>query len=393
MRRIPFPAPSRLPWGLLGMLALVATTELLITRAALDFSTPAAECWRRAGRAATRTRDAKILCFGTSLVKTGILPRLIEARTGQRTANLAVFSGPIPASYYLLRRALGAGARPSALIIDCQNLAVPGRGHDEEVGEFLLDSRLWADLLGVGECLDLAWATRKPDFFVKTLLSWTLPSVKARFEIRAAVLGALGGQTDSPREVIRVHHRNWAANRGTHVFPHTDRAPIGNDEPAEAVRVIDAETIPPDDAVLDTLAGEYARRLVALADEHRIAIFWLLPPLPTKEQAKRTAKGEDVWIVRLARTMQVHARNLTIVDARPSRFDPSVFADAIHLDGKGAAIFSDAVGTAIARSVSDPATPTRLVRLPRYRDTTPGRSRVEDYAMSYLLLKAWGRVR
>jgi hypothetical protein len=393
MRRIPFRAPCRLPWGLLGMLALVATSEVLITRSALDFSTPAAECWRRAGRAATRAQDAKILCFGTSLTKTGILPRLIEARTGQRTTNLAVFSGPIPASYYLLRRALEAGARPSALIVDCQNLAIPGRCGEEEVSEYLLDSRLWTDLLGVRECLDLAWATRRPDFFVKTLLSWTLPSVKARFEIRAAVLGALNGQTDSPREVIRVHQRNWAANRGTHVFPHVDRAPTGNNGRVEAVTVIDAETIPPDDAVLDTLTGAYARRLVALADAHRIAIYWLMPPLPTREQAKRTGKGEDVWIIRLARTLQVHARNLTIVDGRASRFDPGVFADAIHLDGKGAAIFSDAVGTAIARTASDPATHTRLVRLPRYRDVSPGPARVEDYSMSYLTLKARGLVR
>jgi hypothetical protein len=375
------------------MIALVATTELLIDRSALDFSTPSAECWRRAGKLATQARDAKILCFGTSLVKTGILPRILQKRTGSRATNLAVYSGPIPASYFLLRRAVEAGARPSALVIDCQNLAVPGRRLEDQAAEYLLDTRLWTDLLDLRDCLDLAWSTRQPDFFVKTLLSWTFPSVKARFEIRAAALGALAGQTDSPREVIQVHRRNWAVNQGTHVFPHVEDRPLPQDEPGDAEKLVDPATIAPDDAVLDTLTGQYARRLVALANEHRIAIFWLLPPLRRQQQARRTGDGEDACQIRLARTMQAHADRLTIVDGRPSRFSPSVFADPIHLDAKGAAIFSDAVGTVMAHAFSDPTTPATLVTLPRYRDTMPDPSLFEDYKVSLVILKSRGLVR
>jgi hypothetical protein len=393
MSRIPLIARSRLPLGLLGMIVLVATTELLLTRSRLDFSTNGSECWRRTGKMARQVRGAKIVCLGTSLVKTGVLPRLLEERTGKPAINLAVYSGPIPASYYLLRRALVAGARPSAVVIDCQNLAVPGRRREDQVADFLFHTRLWADLLDVRECLDLAWSTRDADFFVRTMLSWVLPSAKARFEIRAAVLSALRGQLDSPREVAKVLERNWAMNRGTHVFPHVDRPPVGPDDLGGAETVVGPETVAPDDHVLDTLTGQYARRLVGLAREYRITIFWLMPPLPPREQANRTRTGVDACLIRLARTLQVRAHKLIVIDGRQSGYQPPVFADQVHLDRQGAATFSDEVGAVVARYFKNPSAVAPWVTLPRYRDFTPHPSMIEDYSVSYLKLKAWGVVR
>jgi hypothetical protein len=91
--------------------------------------------------------------------------------------------------------------------------------------------------------------------------------------------------------------------------------------------------------------------------------------------------------------MQAHSDRLTIVDARPSQFSPSVFADPIHLDAKGAAILSDAVGTVIDRSFADTTTRAPLVTLPRYHDTTPDTSLFEDYKVSLVIMKSLGRVR
>src|SRR5690242_12777653 len=111
----------RHPWpvGMLGMLALVLAAESYVARHDLDFATLWSANWRH-GAAAARREGPKsaVLAFGDSLVKDGVAAPVIEARLGRRAYNLAVFNGQAPASYFLLRRALDAGARPAAVLID-----------------------------------------------------------------------------------------------------------------------------------------------------------------------------------------------------------------------------------------------------------------------------------
>ena len=101
------------------MLALVAAAESWLAWHDVEFANYSAECWRMSGWAARHVRRSEVLCFGTSLSKHGVLPRVIEhLQTGKRAYNLAVFSGPVPASYFLLRRAGGGGVpdgRPDRL--------------------------------------------------------------------------------------------------------------------------------------------------------------------------------------------------------------------------------------------------------------------------------------
>lgn len=108
------------PLGLFGMLACVAIVELLLTRGEPDFLM----AWQvlvRYQSDASRRKDVpkdSVLCFGESLVSYGVVPSILEKRLGRRTFNLAVAGGKFPSSYFLLRRSLEAGARPSALVID-----------------------------------------------------------------------------------------------------------------------------------------------------------------------------------------------------------------------------------------------------------------------------------
>src|SRR5579883_1943148 len=110
-RHSPFPA------GLVGMLALVAAVEYSLARH--DFSVLSLTQWDgRASRQAAE-KEAKgcdVLIFGDSLVKLGVLPRVIEERSGLRSYSLAVAGSQPLASYFLLRRALNEGARPSAVV-------------------------------------------------------------------------------------------------------------------------------------------------------------------------------------------------------------------------------------------------------------------------------------
>src|SRR5438309_6558357 len=62
--------PGRCPWGLLGMIGIVAVVESYIAHHPAEFTDPSAYSWTLS-QAAMRSeaRSAEILCLGDSLVK------------------------------------------------------------------------------------------------------------------------------------------------------------------------------------------------------------------------------------------------------------------------------------------------------------------------------------
>src|SRR6185437_7339369 len=102
---------SPLPWGLLGTIVLVLGYEWFVSRNANDLTSPEPWEWAQSGQSDARDGPAnEILCFGSSVSSLGIMSRLIEQKTGKRTSNFAICAGAPTASYFLLRRALAAGA-------------------------------------------------------------------------------------------------------------------------------------------------------------------------------------------------------------------------------------------------------------------------------------------
>ena len=119
MTRTPRNRTGVVPWGLLGMLALMAASERYVKRHTLDFTRPEGWNWRMSGWAARReATQADVLCLGTSRAQQAIVPQVIEERSGMRAWNLATCWGQAPAYYYLLKRALEAGARPKAVVVE-----------------------------------------------------------------------------------------------------------------------------------------------------------------------------------------------------------------------------------------------------------------------------------
>src|SRR5262249_28496486 len=138
------------PAGLIGALALIAAAERVVARDDLDFTTEAALSWEICrAEARDKAPGRQILCLGDSLVKFSIVPGVFESRTGRKAYNLAAFGAPPPVSYFTLRRALDAGARPEAVIVDFH--PVRASAHPQAF------QRLWPELLDAGECADLAW--------------------------------------------------------------------------------------------------------------------------------------------------------------------------------------------------------------------------------------------
>jgi len=324
-----------IPWGFLGMVALVVVLEVSLVRQE-RFLTEHAACWRAKGLAASREAAAcEVLCLGDSQVEFGVLPRVIEARLGAdaRAYNLALHAGPPAATYFLLRRALDAGAKPRAVVVDFtpRQLARPP-GHDEP-------RHAWPDLASPGEAIDLASSTADPDLATEIWAGQVVASTKSRHEIRASIVKALAGQGFSFRPVTRLVRRNWQSNLGAHVLPEGGRTEAVPDPTSSDL--FDAWSC-------DPATARYVDRFLRLACARGIAVFWLLPPISPEFQARRDRLGLEAPYDAFLRARQAEFPGLVVVDGRHSGYGVSLFVDAIHLDRRGATALSDDLARRLA---------------------------------------------
>ena len=136
------------PWGFAGMLVLVLTIEGAVARRWLDFSDPVSLSWRFSAEAARLQAPGRdLLCLGDSLAKHGVIPAVVERQSNLRTVNLAAARCPTLMTYYLFRRALDAGAHPSAIVINTKQAVLIG-GPD-------YNAAYWPAVLSPWECLEL----------------------------------------------------------------------------------------------------------------------------------------------------------------------------------------------------------------------------------------------
>jgi hypothetical protein len=372
------------------MLVLVASAERWVARHDLDFSQTAPANWTYSGsQARRRTEPGVILTFGTSLAKFGVVSRVLEQETGRPAFNLAVCNGHMPSSYFLLKRALDAGARPSAVLVDCQEGPVPrdpsqARARAEAIR---VNLRNWPELLTWRECLDLAWEARDANFVGEMAVARALPSYKARFEIRSCVMAVLRGESGSSRTEVLASRRNWRVNRGTHLMPPRRDAP----EPDVGL-VAPTDPLAQHGPALDRfrrnkLTESYIRRFVTLAASRGIPVLWLLPPLPPGVVAERDRLGFTSYATRLARIAQAQSQSVTVIDGRRSGYRSEVFWDKAHLDGRGACSFTSDVGAVLARALDGPRPGPRWVTLPAYRERRPGPP-FEDLIASFAVVRS-----
>ncbi len=177
----------RTPIGFLGMIVLVTLVEGGFAGRHDRLATTWSDDWRETGRSAVRKSHGRdLLCFGDSQVKSGVVPSVLESRTGRRAYNLAVGAGSPIGSYFLFRRALDAGARPEAVVLD----AIP---HILSDADGWYHRRLWPEMLGLRDLLDLAWTSRDPELFAALLGARFVPSYRGRFEARTRIRAAFRG--------------------------------------------------------------------------------------------------------------------------------------------------------------------------------------------------------
>ncbi len=166
------------------MVLLLGVVESIVAHHEPGFASSGPWDWHQASKRAERAaRTCDVLCFGDSQLKLGVVPGVIEERTGRRAFNLALIGGQMPAATVLLRRALDAGARPSAVVLETLPPLLSA-GVDR-------NDRQWPELLDLSECVELARTEADPSLFARLALAGALPSVRARHDVRAAIRSAL----------------------------------------------------------------------------------------------------------------------------------------------------------------------------------------------------------
>jgi hypothetical protein len=361
---------GRLPLGLLGMAGLLLAVEGFVARDDVHFATDWSADRRLALRMLRRgAAGCEILCFGDSQIKFGVVPGLIGPPLGKRACNLAVHGGQPAASYFLLRRALEAGASPRALLISTKPFVLSSRPQEH--------TRPWSELASLRDCLDLGRTTRDAGFFAAIALGRLLPSARARFEIRANVLAALRGEAASTL-AISARLRNWEQNRGAQVVPEGEFHAV----PVERLWFGQPWACDPTNA-------RYLERFFALAASRGLPVFWVLAPIQPVAQAESERTGYEGRFLRFVRSWLARFPNVVVLDGRHCGYDESTLVDPFHLNRRGAVALSADVAAAVGRSLADAGAAPRWVQLPAFRGRRE-RSPVEDLSQSIIALERRG---
>jgi hypothetical protein len=326
----------RIPTGLIGAMAMIMIAELGVFRGFAETTPFIPASWRESGNAARREAvgvGVEVLGFGDSQVKCGLQP----GRLGRSTFNLAVVGGQAASSYYLLERALEAGARPKAVVVDFFPSLL--------ASDCRINTRQWAEMLDLDECLDLLWTTRDTRLLGPMLAQWLLPSLRMRSDLRAVIVARLLDEPEPKSEEGRAYRRNWRVNLGAHVLAENPGF-VDGIEPGGPPGAGDRWR-----PKAEHLA--YVRRFLALAEAHQISVFWLMPTTAPGARAVRVRDGREGAYVRFVRSMMAEYPGLTVID--PSKVlagRSGSFHDVFHLDRRGAVALSEAVGVVIEKSLS-----------------------------------------
>ena len=366
--------PSRrgLPLGLLGAVVLIVAAETAVFGPHDAPASFIAASWREAHRAAGQEAAAAgggLLCFGDSQVKAGLLPAVLAQRLGRPAYNLAVVGGQPAASEALLRRALRAGARPSALVVGYY----PGL----LASDLRINTGLWPEVLGLRGCLALIVETADTRNAGPLLARAVLPSLRRREDIHAAILAALPGGTNASRDEARAFRRNWRVNAGAHALP---AGHAYSDDP-RLIEHGDRWECRPEHV-------RSIRRFLALAASREVPVFWVLPTSAPGLAGARLSDGRDAAYDRFLTQLQAGFPGLTVIDPRRALIDPSAFSDACHLDRDGAGALSLAMADALSGPLSSPGASRRLILPAAAVSTRIGQNwALEDVGQSAVALR------
>lgn len=351
--RVPVASGRRGAWpaGFVGALAMILALDGIVARISIGLRHPSrlASSWEAALQASTEPEArAQILCFGDSLIKLGIVPRILEARLGQSAYNLAVLGGQPPTSDVLLRRILDRGHSPRAVVVNFSPLLL---GLDPRV-----NVGWWAGMIPARDRIELALRSRDARLALSLLLHGTTASLSNRGGFRAALgLGAFEGEERDEADLLNAMLRNWDWNRGAQVAPRRF-VPIEGSLP----RPCDASgwTWQP-----QPVHAECVVRFLAQAQDQGIPVYWIIPPAEAVWLERNERVGTVDSYRRYVRDLVSRFPMLTVLDMQFAGWDRAWFRDPIHLNRDGAVRLTVAVADAIAEAHGGPDVARRWITL------------------------------
>ena len=326
------------------MLALVVAIEWSHAWQRLDVPNVSDDWIRNHRIVAADAREYDLLCLGDSAIKFGVAPTVIEHRTGRRCYNLAILAGSPVTSYYLLRQALDAGARPSTIVIE----SLP---HVLELDPRQRSQKRWPRLLEFADAIELSLTLGDPGLLGPYAIDRLLLTSRERETLRTGITTALGGASAIRQGFFAMHERNWNVNQGAMILQNLNN--VGDPEIEYRANFARPWSAHPVNA-------SYTAKLLDLAQSRGIRVAWLLPPMDPEVQALCDRRGQDARFAQFVRRMAGSRANVVVVDARRTRFERTQFVDWAHLNGKGALVLSDALAEVLARPLEGP----RWVDLP-----------------------------
>ncbi len=365
-------ARSKVPAGFLGMVLLVVLLELYIGRRYPPEVNGNSNDWRVAAELAKRqAAECDLLCFGDSQMKTDVQPRVLEPLLGRPTLNLAVIAGQAPSSYYLFRRALRAGARPSIVVVDyfLPLLTSNTQFNDEQ----------WPEMLSLAETAELSWNAHEARVLGNWVVRKLFPSYHRRTQIRIHVLLNLQGKSPSTLLAGTVYGRNSIANRGGLV---RERNTLNHDD---LTHVPPCEN--PGGFTCTPVNQLYIYKFFDLARAHGIRLVWVLLPTTPAWQARIDAADPHQLYEKAMRQMLAQYPNATVVDGRHANYTQQIFWDRTHLDGLGAAAFSTELAAVLQREENEGLKSNRWINLRPYPGEPSG-AHLEDIIDSCEIVRA-----
>jgi hypothetical protein len=349
------------------MFSLIVLIEGYIARRDTDLGTMYSIEWRMTGKSVKKhAPTSSILCFGTSLTKLGVSPKILQEKLGKPAYCFALSGGQPFASYTMLKKALDSGSNPEAIVVDFKWSAL--------AMEPIWNERVLPEMANVFEYAELALAARDATYFGRLFLVANLPSYRCREEIRANVMAAVQGKEPKRNFERWIMTRNAQANQGA---THT---PINNDFHGEVSK--DDPHLCPKDWKCHPVAEQYVDKFLALAESRKIPVFWLVPPVAPNTLARRVEIGAEDKYTQFMKSVLARHKDVTVVDGRFSKFALPAFFDMTHLNRDGAVAFTNLLVEVMARSLSDrSSTPTKWVNLPDYKPAT-NVVRIEDLKQS-----------
>ncbi|MFO0951684.1 MAG: hypothetical protein U0835_11140 [Isosphaeraceae bacterium] len=335
-----------MPRGLLGMLCLVVAVEGLLFQQRARIGAAHAD-HETAVSLSKQAVDGDLLCFGDSLLKCALFPRVVEEHSGIRAYNLAIAGGTAPVSYAMLCRALDQGVRPRAVMVDFESLLL---------GSHVLScQRAVVEVAGPAQILEYAWEVGRPEVVPYWLTHLALRSVRVRHEIRTAVRDALQARQRPQVQAEAIARRNWEENRGAFDIAGSG-APPDLDRDTFTQRFLDPVWNP------GTKNLAFVRKFLQPPAPRGCPWWSWCPPLHPEVQAGRDRLGLESRFDR--RVLDVVARmpHVTVLDGRGLVLPATSFVDSKHMNHEGGVVFSRVVAEALM-GLERGATRPQMVRL------------------------------